>query len=174
MLLDLPRWRIFWWSRNQKLLIIIHWDIPHPFHSQASLATGLDYYCCLLMQSCTSLQLSMFQMTLRLHWLLTLSQFVALNLVLKAFIGTRVYRKWSVDVFETLSYLNILLYTLFTWYWQSALVSVKMRKQLPILQSSSCSMYSLSSSIMCTHIPQSSPRWTWKAYVQVEGVFHSS
>ena len=37
-------------------------------------------------------------------------------LALKAFIGSRLYRKWPVDILETLFYLNILLFTTFTWY----------------------------------------------------------
>ena len=37
-------------------------------------------------------------------------------LALKAFTGSRVYRKWPVNVLETISYLNILLFTSFTWY----------------------------------------------------------
>ena len=37
-------------------------------------------------------------------------------LALKAFTGSRVYRKWPVDVLETMSYLNILIFTAFTWY----------------------------------------------------------
>ena len=35
---------------------------------------------------------------------------------LKQFFGSRLYRKWSVDVLETFFYLNILFFIIFTWY----------------------------------------------------------
>ena len=35
---------------------------------------------------------------------------------LRNFIGSRMYRKWTVDVFETFFYLNILSFAVFTWY----------------------------------------------------------
>ena len=44
-----------------------------------------------------------------------ITMIVALSCIL-ALKGSRVYRKWPVDILETLFYLNVLLFTAFTWY----------------------------------------------------------
>ena len=48
--------------------------------------------------------------------LLSINFMVCSIVLLKGFIVSTLYRKWSMDVLETFFFLNILFFTMFTWY----------------------------------------------------------
>ena len=110
-LLHLPRWRIFRWSRDQKLQTFIE-TYHTPYTPKHRYWTGLLLLARAVLYLVAAVNVSN-DPTVALTAIVVI---VCGILVLKAFIGSRVYRKWPVDILETFFYLNILLFIMFTWY----------------------------------------------------------
>ena len=110
-LLHLPRWRIFRWSRDQKLQTFI--EIYHrPYTPKHRYWTGLLLFARAVLYLVAAVNVSN-DPTVALTAIFVI---VCCILALKASTGSRVYRKWPVNVLETFFYLNILIFTTFTWY----------------------------------------------------------
>ena len=110
-LLYLPRWRIFNWSRNPKLQIFIE-TYHTPYTPKHRYWTGLLLLTRAILHLVAAVNVSN-DPTVALT---AISVTICFIIVLKALIGSRVYRQWPLDILETLFYLNILLFTTFTWY----------------------------------------------------------
>ena len=110
-LLHLPRWRIFRWSRDQKLQTFIEaYHIPYtPKHRYW---TGLLLLARAILYLVAAVNVSNDPTVALTAIFIT----VCCILALKAFTESNVYREWPVGVLETVSFLNILLFTSFTWY----------------------------------------------------------
>ena len=113
-LLRLPRWRIFKWSRDQKLQTFIE-TYHTPYTSKHRYWTGF----LLLVRAILSLVTAVNVSNDPQISLVAITFTVCCIVLLKGYIGSRVYRKWSVDVLETTFYLNILFFSMFTWYYLS-------------------------------------------------------
>ena len=110
-LLYLPRWRIFRWLRNPKIQTFIE-TYHTPYTPKHRYWTGL-----LLIVRIVLYLVSAVNVTNDPAVALTAISFtVCCILVLSKFIGSRMYRKWPVDVLETFFHLNILSFAMFTWY----------------------------------------------------------
>ena len=110
-LLHLPRWRIFRWSRDQRLQTFIE-TYHTPYTPKHRYWTGL-----LLLARAILYLVAAVNITNDPTIALTAIIFTVCCIsILKGFIGSRVYRKWPVDVLETYFYLNILIFAIFTWY----------------------------------------------------------
>ena len=110
-LLYLPRWRIFKWSRNSKLQTFIE-TYHTPYTPKHHYWTGF-----LLLIRAILYLVAAVNVSNNPHVALTAITFSMCCIVLlKGFLGSRVYQKWLIDVLETLFYLNILFFTIFTWY----------------------------------------------------------
>ena len=110
-LLYLPRWRIFRWSRNSKIQTFIE-TYHAPYTPKHRYWTGLLLIIRIILYLVSAVNVSNNPMVA----LIAISFTVCCIFALRNFIGSRIYRKWSVDVLETLFYLNILLFAMFTWY----------------------------------------------------------
>ena len=110
-LLHLPRWRIFRWSRDQKLQTFIE-TYHTPYTPKHRYWTGLLLLARAVLYLVAAVNVSN-DPTVALTAIFII---VCCILALKASTGSRVYRKWPVDVLETFFYLNILIFTTFTWY----------------------------------------------------------
>ena len=110
-LLHLPRWRIFRWSRDQKLQTFIE-TYHTPYTPRYRYWTGLLLLARAILYLVAAVNVSN-DPTIALTAIFII---VCCILALKAFTGSNVYRKWPVDVLETFFYLNILIFTTFTWY----------------------------------------------------------
>ena len=110
-LLYLPRWGIFNWSRNPKLQTFIE-TYHTPYTPKHRYWTGLLLLARAILYLVAAVNVSN-DPTVALTAIIVT---ICCILALKAFIGSRVYRKWPLDILETLFYLNILLFTTFTWY----------------------------------------------------------
>ena len=108
-LLHLPRWRIFRWTRDQRIQTFIEtYHIPYvPKHRYW---TGLLLLARAVLYLVAAVNVSN-DPTVALTAIIVV---ICCIFALKAFIGSRVYRKWPVDILETFFYLNILLFTTFT------------------------------------------------------------
>jgi hypothetical protein len=107
-LLLLPRWRIFRWTRDQKLQTFIE-TYHTPYVPKHRYWTGL-----LLITRAVLYLVAAVNVSNDPTVALTAIFFtICCILALKAFIGSTVYRKWPVDILETFFYLNI---NTFTWY----------------------------------------------------------
>ena len=110
-LLHLPRWRIFRWSRDQRLQTFIE-TYHTPYTPKHRYWTGL-----LLLARAILYLVAAVNITNDPTIALTAIVFTVCCIsILKGFIGSRVYRKWPVDVLETCFYLNLLTFATFTWY----------------------------------------------------------
>ena len=110
-LLHLPRWRIFRWSRDQKLQTFIE-TYNTPYTPKHRYWTGLLLLARAILYLVAAVNVSNDPTVALTAIFFT----ICCILALKAFIGSRVYRKWPVDVLETFFYLNILMFATFTWY----------------------------------------------------------
>ena len=109
-ILLLPRWKILKWSTNTKLQTFV--ETHHsPYTARHRYWTGL-----LLVVRVILYLVAIANTSNDPHLALTSIAFiVTCLLVLKGFFG-RIYKKWPVDVLETICYFNILLISLFTYY----------------------------------------------------------
>ena len=110
-LLHLPRRRIFRWSRDQRLQTFIE-TYHTPYTPKHRYWTGLLLLARAVLYLVAAVNVSNDPTVALTAIFIT----VCCILALKASTGSRVYRKWPVDVLETLFYLNILIFTTFTWY----------------------------------------------------------
>ena len=110
-LLYLPRWRIFKWSRNPKIQTFIE-TYHKPYTPKHRYWTGL-----LLIVRVVLYLVAATNVSNDPAIALTAINFtVCCIFALRLFFGSRLYRKWPVDVLETFFYLNILSFVIFTWY----------------------------------------------------------
>ena len=110
-LLYLPRWRIFRWSRNPKIQAFI--ETYHvPYTPKYHFWTGLLLIVRVVLYLVSAVNVSN-DPTIALT---AISFTVCCIFTLREFIGSRMYRRWPLDVLETFFYLNILSFAIFTWY----------------------------------------------------------
>ena len=110
-LLHFPRWRIFRWSRDQKLQTFIE-TYNTPYTPKYRYWTGLLLLARAILYLVAAVNVSNDPTVALTAIIFT----VCCISILKGFIGSRVYRKWPVDVLETFFYLNLLIFATFTWY----------------------------------------------------------
>ena len=111
-LLYLPKWRIFWWLRGQKVKTFI--DTYHiPYAPKHRYWTGL-----LLLVRAVLYLVTAVNVSNNPQIALTAIIFSVCSIV---FLGRLIhkgpYRKWPVDALETFFHINILYFALFTWYF---------------------------------------------------------
>ena len=110
-LLYLPRWRVFKWSRNPKTQTFIE-TYHKPYTPKHRYWTGLLLIARVVLYLVAATNVSN-DPTIALT---AISFTVCCIFAVRLFFGSRLYRKWSVDVLETFFYLNILSFVIFTWY----------------------------------------------------------
>ena len=110
-LLYLPRWRIFKWSRNPKIQTFIE-TYHKSYTPKHRYWTGLLLIIRVILYLVAATNVSN-DPTIALT---AINFTVCCIISLKQFFGSRLYRKWPVDVLETFFYLNILSFMTFTWY----------------------------------------------------------
>ena len=110
-LLYLPKWRIFRWSRNPKIQTFIE-TYHTPYTPKHRYWTGLLLIVRILLYFVPAINVSNNPTVA----LIAISFSVCCILALRNFFGSRMYKKWPVDVLDTFCYLNILLFAIFTWY----------------------------------------------------------
>jgi hypothetical protein len=110
-LLYLPKWRIFKWSRNPKIQTFIE-TYHKPYTPKHRYWTGLLLIIRVILYLVAATNVSN-DPTIALT---AISFTVCCIFALKQFFGSRLYRKWPVDILETFFYLNILSFVIFTWY----------------------------------------------------------
>ena len=114
-LLYLPKWRIFTWSRNPRIQTFIKtyhtpYTPKHRYWPGLLLIARVGLYLVAATNVSNDPTLALTAITF----------VVCCIIVLKGLIVSRLYRKWSMDVLETLFCLNILVLAIFTWYYLSA------------------------------------------------------
>ena len=110
-LLHLPQWKVFGWSRNQKLQTFIETYLA-PYSSKHRYWTGL-----LLIVRAVLYLTAAVNFSNDPHVALTaIVVTVCCVILLGRFIACRVYRKCPLDTLETFFHLNILFFALFTWH----------------------------------------------------------
>ena len=117
-LLYLPGWRIFRWSRNPKIQTFIE-TYHKPYTPKHRYWTGLLLIVRVILYLVAVTNVSN-DPTIALT---AISFTVCCIFSLRLFFGSRLYRKWPVDVLETFFYLNILSFVIFTWYSLNSLAS---------------------------------------------------
>ena len=110
-LLYLPRWRVFKWSRNPKIQTFIE-TYHKPYTPKHRYWTGLLLIVRVVLYLVAATNVSNDPAIA----LTAISFTVCCIFALRLFFGSRLYRKWPVDVLETFFYLNILSFVIFTWY----------------------------------------------------------
>ena len=110
-LLYLPRWRIFRWSRNPKIQTFIE-TYHTPYTPKYRYWTGLLLIVRIILYLVAAVNASNDPTVALTAIIFTVGCIFALSKVF----GSRLYRKWPVDVLETFFYLNILSFATFTWY----------------------------------------------------------
>ena len=110
-LLYLPRWRIFKWTRNPKIQTFIE-TYHKPYTPKHRYWTGLLLIVRVVLYLVAATNVSN-DPTIALT---AISFTVCCIFALRLFFGSRLYRKWPVDVLETFFYLNILSFVIFTGY----------------------------------------------------------
>ena len=110
-LLYLPKWRIFRWSRNPKIQTFIE-TYHTPYTPKHRYWTGLLLIVRIVLYLVSAVNASN-DPTVALT---AISFTLCCIVILRNFIGSRMYRKWPVDVLETFFYLNILSFAIFTWH----------------------------------------------------------
>ena len=110
-LLYLSRWRGFRWSRNPRIQTFIE-TYHTPYTPKHRYWTGLLLIVRIVLRFVAAVNTSN-DPTLAL---IAVSFIVCCIITLRQFLGSRIYRKWPVDVLETAFYLNILSFALFAWY----------------------------------------------------------
>ena len=110
-LLHLPRWRIFRWSRNPKIQTFIE-TYHTPYTPKYRYWTGLLLIVRIILYFVAIVNVSNNPTVALTAIIFTMMCIYTLVLL----IGSRLYRKWPMNVFEALFYLNILSLATFTWY----------------------------------------------------------
>ena len=110
-LLYLPKWRIFKWSRNPKIQTFIE-TYNTPYTPKHRYWTGLLLIVRIVLYLVAAVNILNDPTVALTAIIFTVCCIFALRL----FFGTRLYRKWPLDVLETFFYLNILSFATFTWY----------------------------------------------------------
>ena len=110
-LLYLPRWRVFKWTRNPKIQTFIE-TYHKPYTPKHRYWTGLLLIVRVVLYLVAATNVSNDPAIA----LTAISFTVCYIFALRLFFGSRLYRKWPVDVLETFFYLNILSFVIFTWY----------------------------------------------------------
>ena len=110
-LLHLPRWRIFKWSRNPKIKTFIE-TYHTPYTPKHRYWTGLLLIVRIILYLVAATNVSN-NPTVALT---AINFTVCCIFALRQFIGSRIYRKWPVNILDTFFYLNILSFAVFTWY----------------------------------------------------------
>ena len=108
--LHFPKWRIFKWSKNPKIQTFIEthhtpYTPKHRYWTRLLLIARVVLYLIAAanISNDPTIALSVINFT------------VCCLVLLKGFIISRLYKRWSMDVFETFFCLNILFFTIFTW-----------------------------------------------------------
>jgi predicted outer membrane repeat protein len=104
-LFRLPKWRIFEWSRNPRILAFIE-TYHAPYTPKHRYWTGLLLIVRVVLYLAADPTVAFTAITFTVCCIFTLRQFF----------GSRLYRKWPVDVLETFFCSNILLFATFSWY----------------------------------------------------------
>ena len=110
-LLYLPKWRIFKWSRNPKIQTFIE-TYHTPYTPKHRYWTGLLLIVRIILYLVAAANVSNDPTVALTAIVFTVCCILALRL----FFGSRLYRKWPVDVLETFFYLNMLSFATFIWY----------------------------------------------------------
>ena len=110
-LLYLPMWRIFKWSRNPKVQTFIE-TYHTPYTPKHRYWTGLLLIVRIILYLVAAANVSNDPTVALTAIVFTVCCILALRL----FFGSRLYRKWPVDVLETFFYLNMLSFATFIWY----------------------------------------------------------
>ncbi len=110
-LLRLPNWRIFSWTRNQKLHTFIE-TYHAPYISKHRYWTGMLLLIRAVLYLIAAVNISNDPRVTLMSIIFT----TGFMLLLKAFIG-RLYRKWPLDILETFFYFNLMTLSLFAWYF---------------------------------------------------------
>ena len=110
-LLYLPGWRIFRWSRNPKIQTFIE-TYHTPYTPKHRYWTGLLLIARIILYLVAAVNVSNDPGVALTAVVIIMSCIFALS----RFMGSRLYKKWSVDMLETIFYLNILCFAAFTWY----------------------------------------------------------
>ena len=110
-LLYLPKWRIFKWSRNPKIQTFIE-TYHTPYTPKHRYWTGLLLIARIILYLVAAANVSNDPTVALTAIVFTVCCILALRL----FFGSRLYRKWPVDVLETFFYLNMLSFATFIWY----------------------------------------------------------
>ena len=110
-LLYLPRWRVFKWTRNPKIQTFIE-TYHKPYTPKHRYWTGLLLIVRVVLYLVAATNVSN-DPTIALT---AINFTVCCIFALSKLLGSRLYRKWPVDVLETLFYLNILSFVIFTGY----------------------------------------------------------
>ena len=110
-LLYLPRWRIFKWTRNPKIQTFIE-TYHKPYTPKHRYWTGLVLIIRVILYLVAATNISDDPTTA----LTAINFTVCCIFALRLFFGSRLYRKWPVDVLETFFFLNILSFVIFTSY----------------------------------------------------------
>ena len=111
-LLYLPSWRIFRWSRDQKLQTFIE-TYHTPYTPNHRYWTGLLLLVRAILYLVAAVNVSSDPQVA----LMTIIFTVACIFALSRFNESRVYRKWPIDILETFLYWNISVLAIFTWYF---------------------------------------------------------
>ena len=110
-LLYLPNWRIFRWSRNPRVQTFIE-TYHTPYTPKHRYWTGLLLIVRIILYLVSAVNVSNDPTVALTAIIFAMCCIFALS----RFMGSRLYKKWSVDVLETFFYLNILCFATFTWY----------------------------------------------------------
>ena len=110
-LLYLPGWRIFKWSRNPKIQTFIE-TYHKPYTPKHRYWTGLLLIVRIILYLVAATNVSNHPTIALTAIIIT----VCCIFALRQYIGSRLYRKWLVDILETSFFLNVLVLTTFTWY----------------------------------------------------------
>ena len=110
-LLYLPKWRIFKWSRNPRTQIFIEtYHIPytpkHRYWTGLLLIVRVTLYLTVAINVSNDPSVALTVITFT----------VGCVVLLKGFIGSRLYKNWLLDMLENVFYLNIFFCVVFIWY----------------------------------------------------------
>ena len=109
-LLRLSKWRLFAWTRNQKLKTFIEtYNAPYTPHHRYW--TGLLLFVRVVLYLVAAVNVSNDPNIA----LTSISFTVVCVLCLKGVTNSRVYKKWPIDLLETFFYFNILFLAIFIW-----------------------------------------------------------
>ena len=110
-LLYLPTWRIFNWSRNPRIQTFIE-TYHTPYTPKHRYWTGLLLVARVILYLVAAANVSNDPAVA----LAAITSIMCCIILLKGFIVSRLYRRWSLDVLETLFCLNIFFFAIFTWF----------------------------------------------------------